>query len=102
MRAKIRKRYLEELARMRREVGEEGLSSDDEDIAWYDAYRSGIHCRTSHLRGGWFVQTHCGLAVNQRDGEYICISRGPIFGDFVTILIEGSMQDTMVARLQST
>jgi hypothetical protein len=39
MRAKIRKRYLEELARMRREVGEEGLSSDDEDIAWYDAYR---------------------------------------------------------------
>jgi hypothetical protein len=34
MRAKIRKRYLEELARMRREVGEDGLSSDDEDIAW--------------------------------------------------------------------
>jgi hypothetical protein len=28
------------------------------------------------------------------------ISRGPTFGDFVTILTEGSMQDNMVARLQ--
>ena len=32
MRARIKKRYLEELARIRREVGEEGVSSDDEDI----------------------------------------------------------------------
>jgi hypothetical protein len=30
------------------------------------------------------------------------ISRGPTFGDFVTILTEGSMQDNTVARLQST
>jgi hypothetical protein len=37
--------------------------------------------------------------VNQRDGEYKY--RGPIFGDFVTILTEGSMQDSTVARLQS-
>ncbi len=29
------------------------------------------------------------------------ISRGPTFGDFVTILTEGSMQDNTVARLQS-
>ena len=32
MRARIKKRSLEELARIRREVGEEGVSSDDEDI----------------------------------------------------------------------
>jgi hypothetical protein len=30
------------------------------------------------------------------------ISRGPTFGDFVTILTEGSMKDNSVARLQST
>jgi hypothetical protein len=30
------------------------------------------------------------------------IGRGPTFGDFVTILTEGSMQDNTVARLQST
>jgi hypothetical protein len=30
------------------------------------------------------------------------INRGPIFGDFVTILTKGSMQDVTVARLQST
>jgi hypothetical protein len=30
------------------------------------------------------------------------ISRGPTFGDFVTILTEGSMQDDTVARRQST
>ncbi len=30
------------------------------------------------------------------------ISRGPTFGDFITILTEGSMQDNTVARLQST
>jgi hypothetical protein len=30
------------------------------------------------------------------------ISRGPTFGDFVTICTEGSMQDNRVARLQST
>jgi hypothetical protein len=29
------------------------------------------------------------------------ISRRPTFGDFVTILTEGSMQDVKVARLQS-
>jgi hypothetical protein len=32
---------------------------------------------------------------DQRDG-------GPTFGDFVTILAEGSLQDITVARLQST
>jgi hypothetical protein len=32
----------------------------------------------------------------------IYISRGPTFGDFVTIRTEGSMQDVSVARLQST
>ncbi len=30
------------------------------------------------------------------------ISRGPIFGDFVTILTDRSMQDITVVRLQST
>ncbi len=30
------------------------------------------------------------------------ISRGPTFGDFVTIRTEASMQDVTVARLQST
>jgi hypothetical protein len=30
------------------------------------------------------------------------ISRGPNFGDFVTILTEGVMQDKTIARLQST
>ncbi len=30
------------------------------------------------------------------------ISRGPTFWDFVTILTEGSMQDSTVARLLST
>ncbi len=30
------------------------------------------------------------------------ISRGPTYEDFVTILTEGSMQDNIVARLQST
>jgi hypothetical protein len=30
------------------------------------------------------------------------ISRGPTFGDFVTILTEGSIQDVTVARLQIT
>ena len=30
------------------------------------------------------------------------ISRGPIFGDFVTILTEGLMQDNTIARQQST
>jgi hypothetical protein len=30
------------------------------------------------------------------------ISRGPTFGDFVTILAKGSMQNNTVARLQST
>jgi hypothetical protein len=30
------------------------------------------------------------------------ISRGPTFGDFVTIRREASMQDVTVARLQST
>jgi hypothetical protein len=30
------------------------------------------------------------------------ISRGPTFGDFVTILTEGSIQDNTVARLLST
>ncbi len=30
------------------------------------------------------------------------ISRGPTYGDSVTILTEGSMQDITVARLQST
>ncbi len=30
------------------------------------------------------------------------ISEGPTFGDFVTIRTERSMQDVMVARLQST
>jgi hypothetical protein len=36
----------------------------------------------------------------QRDEEYKY--RGPTFGDFVTFLTEGSMQDNRVARLQST
>jgi hypothetical protein len=39
------------------------------------------------------------LAPRQRDGEYK-YSRGPTFGDFVTIRTEGSMQDVLVARLQ--
>jgi hypothetical protein len=30
------------------------------------------------------------------------IRRGPTFGDFATIVTEGSMQDNMVAKLQST
>jgi hypothetical protein len=30
------------------------------------------------------------------------ISRGPIFGDFITTLTEGSIQDLTVARLEST
>ncbi len=30
------------------------------------------------------------------------ISRGPTFGDFVTIRTEASMQDVTVARLQNT
>jgi hypothetical protein len=30
------------------------------------------------------------------------ISRGPSFGDFVTIFAKGSMQDVKVARLQNT
>ena len=30
------------------------------------------------------------------------LSRGPTFGDFVTILTEGSMQDVTVANLQKT
>jgi hypothetical protein len=30
------------------------------------------------------------------------ISRGPTYGDFVTILTEGSMLDVTVARLQNT
>ena len=30
------------------------------------------------------------------------ISRGPTFGDFVTIRTEGSMQDITVTRIQST
>ncbi len=29
-------------------------------------------------------------------------SRGPTFGDFLTILTEGSMQDNTVKRLEST
>lgn len=33
MRARIRRRYLEEVARIKREVGEEGVSSDDEEIS---------------------------------------------------------------------
>ncbi len=36
------------------------------------------------------------------DREMENISRGPIFGDFVTIRAEASMQDITVARLQST
>jgi hypothetical protein len=36
------------------------------------------------------------ITLKQRDGEY---SRGPTFGDFVTILTEGSMQNNKVARL---
>jgi hypothetical protein len=35
-----------------------------------------------------------------REKENIC--RGSTFGDFVTILIEGSMQDNTITRLQST
>jgi hypothetical protein len=35
MRGRIKRRYLEELARIRRVVGEEGISSDDEDILRY-------------------------------------------------------------------
>ncbi len=34
--------------------------------------------------------------------EMETISRGPTFGDFVTIRTEASMQDVTVARLQST
>ncbi len=30
------------------------------------------------------------------------VSKGPTFGDFVTILTEGSMQDNTDTRLQST
>ncbi len=85
---------------MRREVGEEGLSSDDEDIAWYD-YRRGVYYRSSLFsRGGWFIKTYCGLVVIEPETENI--SRGPTFGDFVTILTKGSMQDNTVARLRST
>jgi hypothetical protein len=40
------------------------------------------------------------LKVEGREMENI--SRGPTFGDFVTILTEGSMQDNTIARLQST
>jgi hypothetical protein len=40
------------------------------------------------------------LSKTQRDGEYT-VSRGPTFGDFVTIRTEASMQDITVARLQS-
>jgi hypothetical protein len=36
--------------------------------------------------------------VKQREEK---ISRGPTFGDFVTILTERSMQDNAVVRLQS-
>ena len=35
MMMQVRKRYLEELAMIRREVGEEGVSSDDEDDEGY-------------------------------------------------------------------
>jgi hypothetical protein len=34
--------------------------------------------------------------------ENTCISRGPTFRDFVTILTERPMQDITIARLQST
>ncbi len=33
---------------------------------------------------------------------WVNIIRDPTFGDFVTVLTEGSMQDTTVARLQNT
>jgi hypothetical protein len=41
-----------------------------------------------------------GTRLTPREMENI--SRGPIFGDFVTILTEGSMQDNTVAGLPST
>jgi hypothetical protein len=43
--------------------------------------------------------TWCELFITR---EMENISRGPTFGDFVTILTEGSMQGITVARLQST
>jgi hypothetical protein len=52
----------------------------------------------------WMSLSHCldrGRELNK--GQRMeNISRDPTFGDFVSILIEGSMQDITVARLQST
>jgi hypothetical protein len=44
--------------------------------------------------------THWPLLQSAHAREMENISRGPTFGDFVTICADGSMQDITVARLQ--
>ncbi len=52
---------------------------------------------SSALRRTWDTVQHY-AAIREMEN----ISKGPTFGDFVTIHTEGSMQDNTVARLQST
>jgi hypothetical protein len=54
------------------------------------------------MRGGDGEIDGCILYVYSVYREMENKSRGPTFGDFVTIRTEGSMQDISVARRQST
>ncbi len=51
---------------------------------------------TSNMAASLRIMCRC----LERDGDYKY--RGPTFGNFVTFRTEGPMQDSMVARLQST
>ncbi len=78
--------------------------------AGYALYGSATMIVISHGHGvhgfmldpsmGEFVLTDPNMKVRTKEMENI--SRGPIFGDVFTIRTEASMQDVIVARLQST
>jgi hypothetical protein len=57
---------------------------------------------TTHFSQSLEASTPLPLVSIQPAREMGNISRGPTFGDFVTIRTEGSLQDVTVARLQST
>jgi hypothetical protein len=62
-------------------------------------------CKEKYLKAVMEPGTAVGALCAQSIGkprEMENISRGPTFGDFVTIRKEGSMQHVTVARLQST